>query len=170
MPWQTPRPPQRTPPATARPGPAHAAAPGARPAPHSPTPKSMAHRCHAPLLVGLKTENQTKRGQIDSFRTISKVFVYVFCSKRKDFRAILRNTLGTLWSIRASQSNSGIGNGFVPCLESTFVQVQTKSISYSRNRIPKYRIQNTKPNISAETSCIVKVVKVSGPRQARCIR
>jgi hypothetical protein len=41
-------------------------------------------------------ENQTKRGEIDSFRTISKVLIYVFCSKRFDFRAILRNTLGTL--------------------------------------------------------------------------
>ena len=38
----------------------------------------------------------TKRGEIDCFRTISKVLVYVFCSKRIDFRAILRNTLGTL--------------------------------------------------------------------------
>jgi hypothetical protein len=42
-----------------------------------------------------RPENQTKRGEIDSFRTISKVLVYVFCSKRIDFRAILRNTLGT---------------------------------------------------------------------------
>ena len=32
-------------------------------------------------------ENQTKRGEIDSFRTILKVLVYVFCSKRIDFRA-----------------------------------------------------------------------------------
>jgi hypothetical protein len=38
-------------------------------------------------------ENQTKRGEIDLFRTISKVLVYVFGSKRIDFRAILRNTL-----------------------------------------------------------------------------
>ncbi len=29
------------------------------------------------------------------FRKILKVLVYVFCSKRIDFRAILRNTLGT---------------------------------------------------------------------------
>jgi hypothetical protein len=43
-----------------------------------------------------RPENQTKRGEIDLFRTISKVLVYVFCSKRIDFRAILRNTLGTL--------------------------------------------------------------------------
>ena len=45
-------------------------------------------------------ENQTK---IDLFRTISKVLVYVFCSKRIDFRAILRNTLGTLvdWGLSA---------------------------------------------------------------------
>ncbi len=42
-----------------------------------------------------RPENQTKRGEIDSFRTISKVLVYVFCSKRIDFRAILRNTLET---------------------------------------------------------------------------
>jgi len=49
-----------------------------------------------------RPENQTKRGEIDLFRTISKVLVYVlesfslrFCSKRIDFRAILRNTLGT---------------------------------------------------------------------------
>jgi hypothetical protein len=41
-------------------------------------------------------ENQTKRGEIDLFRTISKVLVYVFCSKRLDFRVILRNTLATL--------------------------------------------------------------------------
>ena len=41
------------------------------------------------------TRNQTKRGEIDFFRTISKVLVYVFCSKRIVFRAILRNTLGT---------------------------------------------------------------------------
>ena len=47
-------------------------------------------------------ENQTKRGEIDLFRTISRVLVYVlesfslrFCSKRIDFRAILRNTMGT---------------------------------------------------------------------------
>ena len=40
--------------------------------------------------------NQTEQGEIDVFRTISKVLVYVFCSKRIDFRAILRNTLGTL--------------------------------------------------------------------------
>jgi len=40
--------PQCTPPATARPGPAAApAAACARPAPHSPAPKSMACRCHA---------------------------------------------------------------------------------------------------------------------------
>ena len=47
-PAQPQRPPQCTPPATARPGPAHAAAPVAacaRPAPHSPAPKSMARRC-----------------------------------------------------------------------------------------------------------------------------
>ena len=41
-------------------------------------------------------KNQTKLDEIDLFRTISKVLVYVFCSKRIDFRAILRNTLGTL--------------------------------------------------------------------------
>jgi len=34
----------------------------------------------------IPTENQTKWGEIDSFRTISKVLVYVFCSKRIDFR------------------------------------------------------------------------------------
>jgi len=39
-----------------------------------------------------QAENQTKRGEIDFFRTISKVLVYVFCSKRIDF---LRNTLET---------------------------------------------------------------------------
>ena len=33
--------------------------------------------------------------RIHSFRTISKVLVYIFCSKRIDFRAILRNTLET---------------------------------------------------------------------------
>ena len=50
-----------------------------------------------------RPENQTKRGEIDLFRTISKVLVYVlesfslrFCSKRIDFREILRNTMGTL--------------------------------------------------------------------------
>ena len=42
-----------------------------------------------------RPENQTKRGEIDFFRKISKVLVYVFGSKRIDFRAILRNTLGT---------------------------------------------------------------------------
>jgi hypothetical protein len=42
-----------------------------------------------------RPENLTKRGEIDFFRTISKVLVYVLCSKRIDFRAILRNTLGT---------------------------------------------------------------------------
>ena len=49
-----------------------------------------------------RPENQTKLSEIDSFRTISKVLVYVlesfslrFCSKRIDFRAILRNTMGT---------------------------------------------------------------------------
>ena len=42
-----------------------------------------------------RPENQTKRGEIDLFRKILKVLVYVFCSKRIDFRAILRNTLGT---------------------------------------------------------------------------
>jgi len=42
-----------------------------------------------------RPENQTKRGEINFFRTISKVLVFVFCSKRIDFRAILRNTLGT---------------------------------------------------------------------------
>ncbi len=41
-----------------------------------------------------RPESQTKRGEINFFRTISKVLVYVFCSKRIDFRAILRNTLG----------------------------------------------------------------------------
>ena len=41
------------------------------------------------------TRNQTKRGEIDFFRTISKVLVYVFCSKRIVFLGILRNTLGT---------------------------------------------------------------------------
>ena len=41
-------------------------------------------------------ENHTKRDEIDLCRTTSKVLVYVFCSKRIDFRAILRNTLGTL--------------------------------------------------------------------------
>jgi hypothetical protein len=50
-------------------------------------------------------ENQTKRGEIDLFRIISKVLVYVFCSKRIDFRAILRNTLGTLvdWGLSCIQ-------------------------------------------------------------------
>ena len=42
-----------------------------------------------------RPENQTKRGEIDLFRKILKVLVYVFCPKRIDFRAILRNTLGT---------------------------------------------------------------------------
>ena len=49
-----------------------------------------------------RPENQTKRDEIDLFRTISEVLVYVlesfslrFCSKRIDFRAILRNTMGT---------------------------------------------------------------------------
>ena len=49
-------------------------------------------------------ENQTKRGEIDFFRTISKVLVYVFCSKKIDFRAILRNTLGTLVDSGLSRS------------------------------------------------------------------
>ena len=50
-----------------------------------------------------RPENQTKRGEIDLFRTFSKVLVYVlesfslrFCSKRIDFRAILTNTMGTM--------------------------------------------------------------------------
>jgi hypothetical protein len=42
-----------------------------------------------------RPENQTKRGEINSVRTMSKVLIYVFCSKRIDFRAILRNTLET---------------------------------------------------------------------------
>ena len=42
-----------------------------------------------------RPENQTTRGEINSVRTLSKFLVYVFCSKRIDFRAILRNTLGT---------------------------------------------------------------------------
>jgi hypothetical protein len=42
-----------------------------------------------------RPENQTTRGEINSVRTLSKFLVYVFCSKRIDFRAILRNTLET---------------------------------------------------------------------------
>ena len=42
-----------------------------------------------------RPENQTKWGEINSFRKILKVLIYVFCSKRIDFRAMLRNTLGT---------------------------------------------------------------------------
>jgi hypothetical protein len=62
----TPRPPQRTPPATARPGPAHAATPAAacaRQAPHSPAPKSMAHRCHTSVSV----ETSRRRGVLLPF-------------------------------------------------------------------------------------------------------
>ncbi len=42
-----------------------------------------------------RPENQTKLGEIDPFRKVLKVLVYVFCSKSIDFRAILRNTFGT---------------------------------------------------------------------------
>ncbi len=56
-------------------------------------------------------ENQTKRGEIHIFRTISKVLVYVFCSKSIDFQAILRNTLGTLvdWGLSYYCTTLGIG-------------------------------------------------------------
>jgi hypothetical protein len=65
-----------------------------------------------------RPENQTKRGEIDSFRTISKVFVYNlesfslrFCSKRIDFRAILRNTMGTPvdWGLSANTNMGAVG-------------------------------------------------------------
>ena len=70
-------------------------------------------------------ENQTKRGEIDSFRTISKVLVYVFWSKRIDFRAILRNTLGTpqkhfrnssetLWELLRNTLGTLVDSGLSP--------------------------------------------------------
>ena len=49
-----------------------------------------------PVSHVVQPKLESKRGEIDLFRTISKVLVYVFGSKRIDFRAILRNTLGTL--------------------------------------------------------------------------
>ena len=42
-----------------------------------------------------RPEHQTKGSEIYLFRTIMKVLVYVFFSKRIDFRVNLRNTLET---------------------------------------------------------------------------
>jgi hypothetical protein len=67
----------------------------------SPYPRCFLFKCSEwiPAFFNLydqsRPENQTKRGESDSFRKILKVLVYVFCSKRIDFRAILRNTLET---------------------------------------------------------------------------
>jgi hypothetical protein len=46
-------------------------------------------------------ENQTKRGEIDFFRTISKVLVYVCCSKR----IVFRRSSETLWELRSLPSS-----------------------------------------------------------------
>ena len=71
-------------------------------------------------------ENQTKRDEIDSFRTISKVLVYVFCSKRIDFRAILRNTLGTLVDSGLSATERVVATNY-----KTYVSCVGKSIPAS---------------------------------------
>ena len=46
-------------------------------------------------------ENQTKRGEIDFFRTISKVLVYVFCSKRSFFEVVFFACHHNFWSTMA---------------------------------------------------------------------
>ena len=46
-------------------------------------------------------ENQTKRGEIDFFRTISKVLVYVFCSKRSVFEVVFFASHHNFWSTMA---------------------------------------------------------------------